>query len=126
MHTYLYEAHRCTQAYTHTHTHTHTHNMPTSKPHTYINTHLSEVELETRTNEVTRPVRQVHPVNPALKQLTEVLQLCLGAGDTVEPLRVQAPLINLVNALGDDDRDVALRGFQVFVEVHTKCCHLSR
>ena len=75
---------------------------------------------------MTRSVREVHPVNPALKQLTEVLQLCFGARDSVEPLRVQAPLVNLVNALGDDDRDVALRGFQVLVKVHTKCCHLPR
>ena len=54
-----------------------------------------------------------------------MLDLGLGAGDAVEAHGVQAPLVNLVDALGNDDRDVSLGGSQVLDEVHSKSVHLS-
>ncbi len=74
---------------------------------------------------MTRPVREIHSVCPRLKQLAEVLQLCLGAGDTVEASRVQCSLVYLLDALGDNDGNVAFGGLQVLVEVNTKCIHLA-
>ena len=54
-----------------------------------------------------------------------MLNLGLGTGDAVEPHGIQAPLINLINALGNNDRNVSLCGPQVLVEVHSKSVHLS-
>ena len=71
------------------------------------------------------PVRQVHPVRPRLEQLTEVLQLRLGAGDSIQPPRVERSLVYLLDALGDNDGNVALGGFQVLVEVDPKGVHLA-
>ena len=75
---------------------------------------------------MTRSVREVHPVSPGLKQLAQVLQLGLGTGDAVQASGVQSTLVNLLDALGDDDGDAAVGGLQVLVEVHAKCVHLPR
>ena len=54
-----------------------------------------------------------------------MLNLGLGTGDAVEAHGVQASLVNLVDAPGNDDRDISLGGPQVFDEVHSKRVHLS-
>ena len=72
-----------------------------------------------------RSVRQVHSVRPGLKQLTEVLQLGLGTGDAIQSSCVERSLVYLLNALGDDDGDVALGGLEVLVEVHAEGVHLA-
>lgn len=95
------------------------------EPRSRHTTYLSEVELEARAYEMTGSVGKIHSVCTRFKQLTEVLQLCLGTGDTVEASCVESTFVYLLNALGDDDGDVAFSGLQVLVEVNTKCVHLT-
>ena len=56
---------------------------------------------------MSRSIGQVHSIDARFKQLTKMLKFCLCTGDAVEPVSVQAPLINLVNALGNDNGNVA-------------------
>jgi len=87
--------------------------------------YLSEVQLETGADQVAGLIRQIYPVCSRLKQLTEMLDFCLGTGNAVQSLCVKTPVIHLVDAFGDDDGNETLGGLQVLVEVHTKRVHLT-
>ncbi len=68
-------------------------------------------------------VREVNSVGSRLEELTQVLDLGLGAGHPVEAHGIQPSFVQLHHTLGDDDGDVALGGAKVLQEVHSKQIH---